>query len=423
MLGVVLVFLTSTVTLWAASPERPAHATRIRMGNGRTIVAITPGRSDTAAASRSIGSFPNPRPRLAGFSPLVAIATSDEGHPLGFDLEFEHDLQSTYVGSSLIPGTAPDYVIGFLDSGADVNLAAGSFAVTLGLFGNNLTGVDIPIGGVGNDEVLATITMSVGFFAQGLSAINSAGALNFADMVGHSNVCGLASPAIDCGNGEVLSAVIGMPFLAFYNSLINVDTPRRVEVGGEVYTGPDVRIQDPFEPLPQYAHLMFMEFGGLAVSATTAAYFPDFLDLVTPALPTLLALFPGTFPTGGNFFAEIELLEGEPGPFNTAISVRLLLDTGAQSSIISRGVAARLNQPFDPDFTSCRVWCRRALGGSAGLLHRRRTNQCVRRRVGLLPRAVRRDRPSFPGRRRSRRHPGHELLLEPQCHLRAGAVR
>ncbi|MCH7924121.1 MAG: hypothetical protein IIC51_01165, partial [Planctomycetes bacterium] len=81
----------------------------------------------------------------------MAIATSDRGDPLGADFEYEHELHSTYVGSSLIPGADPDFVIGFLDSGADVNLVAGSAAVTLGLFGNNLSPGIAEISGVGND--------------------------------------------------------------------------------------------------------------------------------------------------------------------------------------------------------------------------------------------------------------------------------
>lgn len=323
------------------------------MGYGRTIVAITPGRSDTAAASRSIGSTPNPRPRLAGFSPFVAIATSDRGDPLGSDFEFEHELHSTYVGSSLIPGTDPDFVIGFLDSGADVNLVAGSAAVTLGLFGNNLSFGIAEIGGVGNDTILADITVPVGFFTQGLWAIDSLGQLDFSALVGHSNVCGLATPPIECGNGELVSGVIGMPLMAFYNTIIRVDTPRRVEVNGRRFAGPEVIIQDKFDPLPVFTHFMSMHlesaFGAIVV--TTANYYIFPTEPEVPLLPTLLSLAPGLFPSGGLFFTTIKLLEGEPGPINTALAVNVMVDTGAQSSIISSGVAAQLSLPLEPDFT------------------------------------------------------------------------
>ncbi|MCH9045725.1 MAG: hypothetical protein IIA40_06420 [SAR324 cluster bacterium] len=241
-------------------------------------------------------------------------------------------------------------MIGFLDTGSDVDLIAGSSASTLGLSGFNLTSNSITIGGVGG-QVDAAITMPVGFFAQGLSAIGTGGALDYGALVGHSNVCGLAAPAIDCGSGEVLTGVIGMPFLAFFNSVIRVDTPRTVTVDGVTYTGPDVRIQNQFEPLPFFSHSIALEFGGLSPLVTTANYFPDFQDLETPIIPTLMSLAAGLIPSGGAFFTTIFVLEGEPGPLNPAQPMRVLVDTGAQSSIMSLGMAANLSLPFEPDFT------------------------------------------------------------------------
>ncbi len=350
-LGVAFVLLASSADLRGASPRHPAHDKRIRMGFGRTIVAITPGRNVSSA--RSTGTTANPRPRLAGFSPFVAIATSDRGDPLGSNLEFDHTLESTYVGSSLIPGADPDFVIGYLDSGADVNLVAGSSAITLGLYGKNLSLGLAEIGGVGDNTILADITVPVGFFTQGLWAIDSRGQLDFSALVGHSNVCGLATPPIDCGSGESVSGVLGMPLMAFYNTIIRVDTPRHVEVNGTRFSGPDVIIQDKFDPLPEFTHFISMHlesaFGAIVVTTANYYIFPTEPDV--PLLPTLLSLAPGLFPSGGLFFTTIKLLEGEPGPINTALSVNVMVDTGAQSSIISRGVAAQLSLPLEPDFT------------------------------------------------------------------------
>lgn len=337
----------------AVPPEEHRRETRIRAGFGQTIVKVQ-RRPDTrnALAAQASAQSPHPRPRLAGFSPLIAIATSDEGHPLGHDLEFEHVLESSYVGLPLNPNANPNYVIGFLDSGADVNLAAGTFADTLGLFGSNLTANTIPIGGVGG-TIDARITMPVGLFATGLSAIDANGALDLSAVVGHSNVCGLVAPTIDCGNGEVLTAVIGMPFMAFYNSIIRVDMPRTVSVAGVTHTGPDVRIQQPFELLPFFSHKISMEFGSaLSPFVTTANYYPDIFDLDGPPfIPTLLSLGAGLIPSGGAFFTTILVREGLAIPDNPAQPMRVLVDTGAQSSIMSRGMAANLSLPFTPDFT------------------------------------------------------------------------
>ncbi|MFQ5589721.1 MAG: hypothetical protein ACE5HE_01030, partial [Phycisphaerae bacterium] len=307
-----------------AAPTRDARReTSIRAGSGRKIVAVEPGPGSTARpALRTTALYPHPRPRLAGFSPLVAIATSNEGHPLGYDLEFEHDLQSTYVGSPLNPFANPGFVIGILDTGADSDLVAGAAADTLGLVGRNLTANSIPIGGAGG-TISAAITMPVGFFAAGLSAVYAEDMLDYTALVGHSNVCGLAAPEIQCGGEEALTAVVGLPFLAFYNSIIRVDTPRAVRVGGTTYMGPDVQIQPVFQPIPHYAHRISIEFGGLSPLATTANYYVDFFDLETPIIPTLLSFLPGTIPFGGAFFATIHLREGDQT--EPLVSLRVLV--------------------------------------------------------------------------------------------------
>jgi hypothetical protein len=337
------------VEVGAGEPEADRRETRIRAGCGRTIVAVEPNPAALNLRTKQ-ASLSYPRPRLAGFSPLIAIATTDEGYPLGHDLEFEHELQSSYVGSPLNPAAWPGFIVGYLDSGADVNLAAGASAVALGLTGSNLTPNAIAIGGVGG-TVDAAITMPVGFFAAGLAAVDVHGHLDYGALVGHSNVCALAAPPVVCGSGEVVTAVVGMPFVAFYNSIIRVDTPRKVSVAGVTYSSPDVQIQDPFDPLPTFTHSISMEFGGLSGVVTTANYYPDFFDLETPIIPTLTSIFAGAIPTGGAFFTTIYVLEGEPDPTNPAQPARVLVDTGAQSSILSSGMAANLSLPYDGDFS------------------------------------------------------------------------
>jgi hypothetical protein len=339
----------------AGEGEREVRDTTIRAGSSQTIVSIrglrpSPIHRMDGVTTSTASADPRPRPRLVGFSPLVAITTTDAGFPLGHDLEYEQSIENSYVGSPLNAFAEPGFVIGFLDSGADVNLAAGSFADQLGLFGANLTSNSIPIGGVGG-QINAPITMPIGFFAAGLSAIDEVGALNFDALVGHSNVCGLSIPPIDCGAGEAVSAVIGMPLMAFHNSVIRVDTPRVVTVNGTTYQSPDVELLGPFDPLPFFDHLMGLELGGLFPIVTTANYFADFVDLETPILPTLLSFGPGLLPSGGAFLGTIFVAEGEPSPTNPVQPMRVLVDTGAQSSIMSPGIAAALSLPLTPDFT------------------------------------------------------------------------
>lgn len=337
----------------AVADDVPARSrdTTIRAGHAHSIVRV---HSNPAArqlrGARAEVAYPYPRPRLVGFSPQIAIVTSDERGPI--DFEFEHDLQDSYVGFPLNAPANRNFVIGFLDSGASFDLAAGTYADTLGLTGQYLTGNTVEIGGAGGG-VSATVTMPLGYFAAGLGAV-SGGLLNLNAVVGHSNVSMVVAPPIDCGNGEVLSAVAGLPMIAFYNSIMRVDTPRQATVDGVTYRGPDVELRDPFDPLPVYARKIPMEFGGLA-PATTANYYllPDPFDPDTfeePLIPTLLSTIPGSPPLGGAFFATLLVIEGERGPTNPVQEMRVLVDTGAQSSIMSEAMAASLSLPFEPDF-------------------------------------------------------------------------
>jgi hypothetical protein len=320
------------------------------------IVGVNPGTAEgPVTAGAQI--YPHPRPRLAGFSPLVAITTSSKRSRE--DIDYEHDLESFYpcdparlpnssTCGSLNPPATTNFVVGVWDSGSVVDLAAGAGAETLGMDGQYLTEYTVQIGGVGG-TVSANVTQPIGVYAAGLSAV-SGGSLNINAVRGHSNTAALAAPPIVCGGAEAVSAVIGTPFISFFTSIIRVDTPRTVTVAGQTFTGPDVQIQNLFAPVPEFERAFAMEFGGIS-PATTASYFPDFEDLVTPQVPTQLSLSPLSFPTGGVFFAKVFALQGEPSPTNPLIQLRLMVDTGAQIAIISEGVAADLSLPLHPDFT------------------------------------------------------------------------
>jgi len=375
--------LISLVLLCAAQEaiSEPVGDTReatIRMGSRGSIVRVHRGSSAPAATAGAARSYPFPRPRLAGFSPLIAITTSSK-HSTE-DIDYEHDLESFYncnpfagpfggFCGALNPPADRNFVVGLLDSGSVADLAAGSGAELLGLGltcpGDlcpdmacpNMTCNSIPIGGVGG-TVNARVTQPIGIYAAGLSAVDSSGILDIDALVGHSNVAALAAPPIICGGTELVSAFVGTPFLAFYTSIIRVDTPRSVTVAGRTFKGPDVRIQRPFDSIPEFAHAFAMEIGSGGLPVITASYYPDTeLDpedpgyLITPAVPTALSLLPLIPPTGGLFFRDVQAVEGEPSPTNLPITMHLMVDLGAQTSIISEAMAADLNLPFEPDFT------------------------------------------------------------------------
>jgi len=347
-------------TLYGQATAPPPRPTNLRLGRFGSIVAVHrpgPPAKDavtglTATATGEPAAYPHPRPRLAGWSPLIAIATSDARRPV-FDDTFEHELQSTYVGNPLAGDPTMDYIIGILDSGSGVNLFAGTFAQQLGLEGAFLTNNTVDVGGVG-ETVPARLTWPVGFFAAGLSGVGSDGALDLAAVVGHSSVSGLVIPPIICGGEEAVSGVLGTAFLSFYNTVVHVDQPQTVIHGGRTFFGPTVEVLDRFAPLPTYPRAIPLEVGSFDLGVNTASYWPnlfDFEDQQTPFVPTQLSSAPGSIPFGGWFFTSVQLLEGVPSPTNIIQSFRMLVDTGAQTSIISTTTAAALSLPVTPDFT------------------------------------------------------------------------
>ncbi len=354
-----VVALCLNIGLWAATPIVPQN-TGIRLANGMKITAVTPSAKSRQAPSdiRIAAETPSlPQPPVAGFAPLIAIVTSDRRSSDDFD--WEHALASSYVGKPLNPPAEENFVVGILDTGSVVDLAAGTSAQILGLKGRYLTTSTFPVGGVSGQQD-TTITQPIGVFAAGLGAIKPDGRLDLSKLIGHTNVAALASPPIACDNGEEVSAVLGTPLLAFYTTIIHVDRPRRVVVRDQAYIGPDIEILSSYQPPTSvYRRRIPMELGGLSPVATASYYaFPDLSDWENilgewlPLTPTLLSMGAMTLPTGGSFFADVGVLQGPPGPLNILRTARMLVDTGAQSSVISSNLAAKLNLPLEPDFTA-----------------------------------------------------------------------
>jgi len=338
---------------------KPAQT--IRTGKG-LIVAVrngsSPGSSENGGTASTATTFPHPSPRLAGFQPFVAITTSSKTSNV--DIDYEHKLEAGYdclqaqgpgafPCGALNPPASQNFIVGILDSGSVSDLVAQPFSDTVGLFGSFVTTNIVPISGIGG-SLDANVTLPVGYYVAGLSAVTGLGQLDLSRVVGHSNSAGLVAPPIVCGDSFAVTGLIGNELLSFYTTLINVDTPRRITLEGFTYKGPDVRIQDPLAEIPFFPHSFALEFGGLS-PVSTASYFPDVEDLETPAIPTLLS-FPLSIPTGGAFFATVQLRQGPPSSENLPTPVELMLDTGSQASVISRAVAANLSLPINPDFVT-----------------------------------------------------------------------
>lgn len=348
-----LVAMIFTTTVLAEEPVN-VRETNIRAGNRSTIVSVKriPRIPQGGIAGTTV-TYPHPRPRFVGFSPLVAITTSDKRRGPFDEQIFEHELENSYFGNPLNGTPDQNFVVGILDSGSIADLIIGLSSITLGVTGEYLTENTVSIVGVGG-VIEVPVSQPIGIFAAGLSSVDAFGLLDVDLLVGHTNVSVIATPPIVCGSGEIVNAIIGTPFLAFYNSVIRVDQPIKVHVNGVSYVTPNVSIQQFHEPIPPISHSIPLNFGG-SLPPITSAFGPNLIDLEdleTPGSPTLLTFFPGTFFNFGDvFFTTILAIEREPGPTNPAQELNVLVDTGAQSSIISPAVAASLSLPFEPDFT------------------------------------------------------------------------
>ncbi|MHC5119596.1 MAG: aspartyl protease family protein, partial [Planctomycetota bacterium] len=135
---------------------------------------------------------------------------------------------------------------------------------------------------------------------------------------------------------------------SFYTTVIRNDYIHTINVDGQDISGPDVQILEQDDPsIPEYSRKISLNFSGLA--ETASYYMFPFLS-TSPDYPTLLSLSPDTLPTGGKFITTLYVLEGEPSPLNVVQPMRVMVDTGAQSSIITPSMAANLSLPLEGDF-------------------------------------------------------------------------
>ncbi len=325
------------------------------VGAGRRLIACLLAVGAVGAVASAQTTIPHARPRLLGFSPLVAITTSDAG--TNEELDWSHVLETGYTGNAMAGNAATNYTIGVLDTGASIDLIGAGSVEQLGVVGDRLTSNTTTITGA-SGELEVPISQPMGVYAQGLSAIGDDGKLDLEQLYGHSNVSTVALPADSEGTDQLIPTVLGIPMLAFYTSVIRNDTPRTVTYQGEQVTSPDVQIYPVDDPnIPDFQHQIPMTMAGLGgLPITTASY--SALDLTggtdfrTPNIPTLLTAIEGTFPTGGAPFASLIVGQGELSPTNPVQQLTMLVDTGAQTSIISPTTAANLNLDLrNPDFT------------------------------------------------------------------------
>ena len=353
--ALVIIIFSFSMQLSAADKYKDiSTSTDINLGNGMKITKIihplkdfdpeVPVEPQTLTKSQ----YQYPTIPLAGFTPYVAVMVSDKALS---DTELIHELEDSYVGRRLKsdPNSSnPRFVVGILDSGADADLVAGSARDYLGIDSDWLTDSVIPIGGAGPGSVDTYCTYPMALFAAGLGGVETdTMTIDPNYIIGHSNASLLAAPPIECNGYETVSAAVGRPLMSFYTTMIRNDIKREVSIGGRKYTSPDITFGSiTTTDIPAYTRRIPININAV-LPPSTAAWSYTFDDMVNfyPAYPTMLTAVAGLIPTGGYYEISVDVKHG-----TETKTLNLMLDTGAQSTLITTTTADSLSLPLSGDF-------------------------------------------------------------------------
>ncbi len=277
-------------------------------------------------------------PPLDGFIPWIAVVLTNESSG---ELELDAIPQFSVEGRRLAAETETGYGIGIFDTGAGAHIISAVDAVQTGLYDYTpslLTESTIEMSGV-TGSTSVWVSQPLGLFIDGINAIDPNGLkLDEATMVGQTNVSiGVGDP-IDSPN---VPTVIGSPMSVFITTVIRNDNQITIVRNEEEFSGPEIAFYQGDEPeIPDYPNSIPLELrpsGSVAVQ-----YFPNILDpfgpdFGAPMSPSMMTSF---LPSQSLFFASSVDVTDED---RSAIDKDgFMLDTGAQVSVISEAIAARL---------------------------------------------------------------------------------
>ncbi|MBW8041578.1 MAG: hypothetical protein FVQ85_16505 [Planctomycetes bacterium] len=286
-------------------------------------------------------------PPIDGFVPWIAVSLTDAR--LGDDDFYAYDI-NYLVGNYLTTYPQLDFAIGIYDTGATASIMGHANADRAGVFDNNLDGpftVEL-IGAAGSIE--AIVSLPLGLFIDGLSAIDPYpydpnGILDMSSMVGEYNTSILLGQTPLPGAPDLPTA-IGSPMAVYYAAHFQVDKQITVTHNSEEYTGPTITFYPWDDPcIPTYSNRVTLE---LRPPGGVVAYFP-YIDFGTlEFVPMTPSVIMGNDMQGLFFFPEVDLAEPN---FSATEQDEFMLDAGAQVTVISSTLAARLGlNPANPDF-------------------------------------------------------------------------
>lgn len=253
----------------------------------------------------------------------------------------------TGVSGAALPGATTNVVFGLLDSGSSTHLVSYPDALVMALQGSFLTVNTYPVSGVDGIDVDMDLSYPVGFFVHGLQGLDAGGHPQPSLMMGQGNFVGLVNTLDNYQSGANLPTLIGAPFLLFYPAYIRNSQLVQSSVLGNDISSPSITFyDDPAHPqIPTLAHRIYLETR--PAGSPTVAYLGEVNDEfeVVPNIPsTILAGL-----SGGALYFTASAMTFTEGT-NTS-SGKMVVDTGAQATLISEIAAAELGlNVLNPEF-------------------------------------------------------------------------
>ncbi len=284
-------------------------------------------------------------PPIAGFVPYIAVTVTDKRSD---DLDWVAEAHTSVVGRYLTANPETNFVVGLFDTGAGFHLMGYDSGVRTGIYAADLlTPNSVEIIGATN-SASARVSQPLAVFIDGLEAIDpNEMTLDTSNMVGQSNVSIVVGEEPLPGQPDLPTA-IGSPMSVNFVSVIDNDRQITVTYDGNDYTSPAIRFYGHEDDrIPDYSNRIPLSL--IPAGAFNVQYIPDLESIMDfifqPGQPSIIV---GNSAQSLFFVESVDLYDNGRSAIDKN---RFMLDTGAQITVISSSIGARLGlNPAKPDF-------------------------------------------------------------------------
>lgn len=284
-------------------------------------------------------------PPVDGFIPRIAIVTTDERSD---DFNWVAEAHMSVVGNYLTDSPETNFAIGLFDTGASTHVMSYDAANRMGVYDSGLLTDNVTELIGATSSVFAWVSHPLGVFMDGLGAVDPNGlTVDDSNMVGQSNVSILVGDEPFEGQSD-LPNVMGSPMSVNFVTTIDNSNPITVTYDGNDYTSPDIHFYDHGDSqIPEYADSI--PLGLIPSGAVNIQYIIDmeaiFEFAFVPGTPSIIV---GNSAQSLFFVGSVDLYDESRSAIDKD---RFMLDTGAQITVISSSIGARLGlDPANPDF-------------------------------------------------------------------------